>query len=828
MISNFVASKIEDEFQTVDNLQSSRTGLMFGAKLVGKFKDVTIKDPVLLANAKEFTRQCFIRPWIMGNILGKRAEAESSDDLLTFMRTNKANNFGIYYKNQDGSVIFKTCSEITDPLLSAIEKEAKSSKILGSFGMALGGPKDSLQILAKRLSKTGNDALNILAKGTGNVHDFVKQSMMLNVYRESLDDWRESAGYQRIWPEVISMNATRGLFQQSLGWMRAGEMAAQFLPLLQTMMFLIVVSSIVVVFPMSMWLGGFEILKVWLQGLIWVHTWPIFFAIINSIGMHILAAKSGVLGQSYGLTKATQYEFSDMLIHTYALVQMFASMIPVISWMLISKSAYAFSGMVERVSTFAPAGALGSATVDNTLAIDNVSFGNRQLHQQTVGPNLDMGSSINSGIVKVSQSENGSQIIEERVSQLATNYRGSTIESIALNDSYMQQSSKLQSLNQRESSLASLEQSQFQDYAQRWLQSHDASSANNQTIIDSMRAVASDSFNSSENFSARESKSNHTSTKLDSSAGIKILGTGTTISTSTGASNTNDVSHDSSAQQALSYQEALENVRNYAKTHDLRNASGTSENISQSLQKTWKEQDQIAKEKANTMQTMASIQSQISYLQQNQATVDENWNDKVLDSVKDKYGYANKTDALEHLHANPNEGQQIVKELVAQKYGNMSGQVTSRGQNLANEAQNTDLSISGYEKGAQSLKVRYNENSDSELTDKYSVVKTTVEDSVNQARNPSPDTTNDLQKIKEGIPDSKAQNTQKYEKRKNEFDRQRGTLARTRDEFKTTKEIHDKVKNNAKKAIGDIKERFDKVDNQIDKFLGKSKDANKD
>ena len=74
---------------------------------------------------------------------------------------------------------------------------------------------------------------------------------------KSLDDWRESAGYQRLYPELVTMNATRGMFQQSLGWIISEEMAAQMLPLLQTILFLMVACSIFVVFPLTLFPGGY-------------------------------------------------------------------------------------------------------------------------------------------------------------------------------------------------------------------------------------------------------------------------------------------------------------------------------------------------------------------------------------------------------------------------------------------------------------------------------------------------------------------------------------------------------------------------------------------
>lgn len=704
-ISYYLSKQIEEKLDIADKARSSNGGLMFGAKLVSQFKYLTVQDPVLLDNAKNFSKQCFLRPWIMGNILGKRKEAE---EIMEWLRNNKANNFGLYYKSKDGGVSFKACVDVTEEILSGIEAEAKSSKVLASLGLATKGTNEAVEELARRMINTGQDALKVLSASTEDVHKWVRQSMMLNVYRESLDDWRESAGYQRLWPEAISMNATRGLYQQSIGWMTVGEMSAQFLPLLQTILFLIIVCTIFVVFPMAMLPGGFEGVKLWVRAMIWVQTWPIFFAIINCIGMKILSSRITGYEDDFGMGKLSQGQFSDMLIHTYAMVQMFAALVPVFSWTFLSKSAYAFSSMVDRFAPMSTGAALGAATVDNTLSMDNVSYGGRQIGQKHIGPNLDMSSSINTGAVRVTQSADGREFIAQSASSLAHNYRGSQMESQAINDSYSQQSSHMQALNDRSSSLASTEQGQVQDYAQRWLESHDASLSGNERIANSMRIAASEGISSSEGFGDKYNKGTDTHTSADisgrasseKSAFGKILTQAAgvdfnaSLTTGTGARNSTDISKDSSVQQNKQYLESLDQVRDYVKTHDLKDGSGTSNTLSDNLQNTWREQEQVSRDIASTSQTMENLQKQLSHVEQNQSSIDSNWNDQVLETVAARHGLINKQEALSYLESHQGEGEAALRDIVGAKYGRkVSGALNEKGASLR-ESVSKDLSSS--------------------------------------------------------------------------------------------------------------------------------------
>ena len=59
------------------------------------------------------------------------------------------------------------------------------------------------------------------------------------------------------------------------------------------------------------------------------------------------------------------------------------------------------------------------------------------------------------------------------------------------------------------------------------------------------------------------------------------------------------LSHDNSAQQQQSYQESMDRVKDYAKTHDVREGVGTSDSLAHNIQDTWRQQEQVGLEKDN-------------------------------------------------------------------------------------------------------------------------------------------------------------------------------------------------------------------------------------
>lgn len=65
---------------------------------------------------------------------------------------------------------------------------------------------------------------------------------------------------------------------------------------------------------------------------------------------------------------------------------------------------------------------------------------------------------------------------------------------------------------------------------------------------------------------------------------------------------------------------------------------------------------------------MQQYQEQQSYISQHQSSVDQNWNDEVLESVQARHDLANKQEALTYLNEHAGEGRQVLAELIATKY----------------------------------------------------------------------------------------------------------------------------------------------------------------
>ncbi|KJV73676.1 putative traG protein [Orientia tsutsugamushi str. TA716] len=511
--SYFVSKMLENHLlPAYEGLSSRKTGIMFGAKAVAKIRDVQIHDPVTLTNTKEFLRQCFMKPYIIGNILGKKAAAQQTNDIIGFIEQNIPNNFGIYYREPSNlGISFKTCRQATPLIKAAIHKELNEG-LLTNFAAAIGVQSDQSHMLSQRLKVMTGDTLKYLQREQQDIHEWMKQAMLLNANRESYDDWREKFSLSRIYPNLVSMHAIRGLFQQSFSYLVAGEMAAHMMPILQSVFFAVVVSMIFIVFPMGLLPGGYNILKTWILLIIWVSSWPVFFTIIHCLGMISLSSKSGAFGSDYGLNMLSQGSFAEMILYSYATFQMLASSIPMLSWSVIKACAHATANLASQFSPIQVASSLGSNIVDNNLSMDNYSIGNRTIFQQNLAPSLDMSASINDGSIKVTTTDDGRQIINKNVDLLGNNFRSSALIQTGYQNQFLSSQSTLNSLTQKEANLISTGNSMAMEIAEKLTHDEIRSIGITESEYQALQKVSSDSESFSQHTGSSHSKSSGTST----------------------------------------------------------------------------------------------------------------------------------------------------------------------------------------------------------------------------------------------------------------------------------------------------------------------------
>ncbi|WPX99886.1 TraG-like conjugal transfer protein (plasmid) [Candidatus Megaera polyxenophila] len=187
-ISHGLSKLIEETMLPVNAGRSTTGGILYGAKAVAKIRDIQIQDPILLRNTKEYLRQCYMLPYVIGNFGGKKIEAQKAEDLLAYLDTNPVKRLGIKATNKDGSVgSFMTCTEAGKMLKGEIATESKAPALMKQFAAVLGISTTNEALMNRHIKAMTGDVFRYLEQGTEDVNAWMQQAMIQ--LKDSIGGW---------------------------------------------------------------------------------------------------------------------------------------------------------------------------------------------------------------------------------------------------------------------------------------------------------------------------------------------------------------------------------------------------------------------------------------------------------------------------------------------------------------------------------------------------------------------------------------------------------------------------------------------------------------
>ncbi len=427
--STYLAETVETVFTTSDAQRFSKVGPLFGAKLIHAANTLTIKDPLMRENLKDFTRQCFAWPYVFSNLdPGKKAALETND-MLGFIESNPHPLLGIYWREPNGQASFVDCRSCAAKVRQVIPLEIETG--LQSLASQLFSGGQNPEAATRRLQQYFGEAWQSLAKGTSNAANIIQQELMLNSYRSALLDKRDELGLGRYDSNLINLNAERGQAFQNSSFLIKAALSGTNVTILHTIFFAIALMYFTIMAPMTFLPGGISWVTTWVKVMVWLASWPVLFAVLNCLGYMFAgqATRSCQIGYGEGLNLMTQNGLADAAYTAYCWVMGLQYSVPFISWALISKaSGHAFSQLASSLSQTGEsfAGKAGSEIVDGNVSFDSQtlhhrSIANSQIAQQQLGSSFNYGSRFDDGKLATIHGVNGTVVAQEHQSNFGTN-----------------------------------------------------------------------------------------------------------------------------------------------------------------------------------------------------------------------------------------------------------------------------------------------------------------------------------------------------------------------------------------------------------------------
>ena len=360
-VGNALIQSYEMVFALPDSVTYSKTGMLFGSNLVAKSTDFLSQNPEITTLFSDYVQNC-----VMGDIfLNHKYSFEdllNSPDPYTLIFANPSPLRGVFDKNNQ----FQTCEEASRDLKSALALDTQTGgKTWNYYVRQLFGGKPNPDLL---FSQMIGDSYNYFYSSGQSAGQIIRQNVTMNALRSGIQSYAARSGDTA---SLVNIANTSSLEKQRLAQATMGHQALRALPLTQTVIMGIMIGMFPIMVMAAMFnMTTLQVLKGYVFALIWLQTWPLLFAILNS-AMAYYAKQNGV---PVVLSELSQVQLKNSDIATTA--GYIAVMIPPLSWGIVKSMGAAFSSAYSHFSS----SGLGATSQAASGVVDgNYSFANMQM-----------------------------------------------------------------------------------------------------------------------------------------------------------------------------------------------------------------------------------------------------------------------------------------------------------------------------------------------------------------------------------------------------------------------------------------------------------------
>ncbi len=335
-----LAQSYDALFATPGDFAYTKTGALFGARLIESARDFRILDPALKDDMDHYFRSCVVgdirlnQKYSVGDLAG-------SDNIWSLI-TKKPSPLRM--TEVGGSLV--TCAEASsahgaNSLKARLDAEIRRTYSI--FGINLFGKQNKSQY--ETLFDTHLTSAARYYQGlTDTSSNIFLQAMMINAMGDGINHYQ---AFTDSTASVVNHEFTKSQLQHRWSWDILGLKAVWFLPLLHTNLMLILFGVFPLVLALSTIPGGGHIFKGYLQFLLSLQCWPVLFAVINHVMTNV--GIDGVSG--YGpMTMVNLDKMTELSRDISGVAGYIMAMIPFIAKGLVSNLGEAFNGLATSIT----------------------------------------------------------------------------------------------------------------------------------------------------------------------------------------------------------------------------------------------------------------------------------------------------------------------------------------------------------------------------------------------------------------------------------------------------------------------------------------------
>ncbi|WP_208614874.1 conjugal transfer protein TraG N-terminal domain-containing protein, partial [Xenorhabdus ishibashii] len=231
-IGNGTARMYDNFFSQPNELQYTKTGLLFGQKLLQDSYTLGIKNPEFNMNFGSYTNNCII-PDMQLNHKYSISDLFSDTKVYDKIFSNGSPVRGLYYTSgNNAQPLYLTCKDAAARLKSILVQEATNpnSATLLSLARKYAIGENGQQTNAILSSRVDNVYSRLIGASQGAV-DILKQNITVNALRASLNQFPAAMDSSA---DLVGITSQQSLMKMKLAQLSSYEVAGEMLPLMHT------------------------------------------------------------------------------------------------------------------------------------------------------------------------------------------------------------------------------------------------------------------------------------------------------------------------------------------------------------------------------------------------------------------------------------------------------------------------------------------------------------------------------------------------------------------------------------------------------------------
>ncbi|MCC6479007.1 MAG: conjugal transfer protein TraG N-terminal domain-containing protein [Sphingomonadaceae bacterium] len=398
-IGDYLTGSAEVVFALPGDLNYSKNGMIYGARLYDATRSLRISDPEFAANLDEHFRQCVFYDVLLGRY-SMKALAESNDIWTTIAPGSQARAQRFLTRDTNSGQVTAniiTCREAYTNL------NGQWNGLIDAMGTVFGRQLYPNQTAALAKAKLFADlpvAYQYLSGVTTSATDIFKQTLTINAMSQAMHSMSASSGAGNV--DVYAQ--TRADIQTERTYSSIANNAMKWVPLLNVVLTVLFYALFPVLFPLFLMpKTGPLALKGYVTGFFYLAAWGPLFVILHMMLMLKGAADMSAVASSNGLTLASFTGMADVNSDIGILAGYLVASVPFLAGgvakgaMAISHHATSYLNPSQNAAEEAAREAsTGNVSLGNS-SIESSNVLSRQFGQGTVAPSFTYGSAQTRG-----------------------------------------------------------------------------------------------------------------------------------------------------------------------------------------------------------------------------------------------------------------------------------------------------------------------------------------------------------------------------------------------------------------------------------------------